>query len=184
MACVYVLLLQLERHRMKTLFYHSLWHRSLGSRRDSRPPAIIVGHPDAGFDITDVRDACDAYIDALALPQPLPNGTILNICSGVTRSAQSMAHDLLEVAGISASLEVDATIVCPSDLPSVQGNPAAARQALGWALRILWHELWSSFSVTGVTETGRKVLLSRLSGAGQRLNALSFFPQNRQPECV
>ncbi|WP_237468705.1 Rossmann-fold NAD(P)-binding domain-containing protein [Gluconobacter sphaericus] len=145
-----------------------------------------MGHPDAGFDITDVRDACDAYIDALALPlpQPLPNGTILNICSGVNRSAQSMAHVLLEVAGISASLEVDATIVCPSDLPSVQGNPAAARQALGWALRILWHELWSSFSVTGVTETGRKVLLSRLSGAGQRLNALSFFPQNRQPECV
>ncbi|MFT9265814.1 MAG: GDP-mannose 4,6-dehydratase [Gluconobacter potus] len=103
-------------------------------------PAITVGHPDAGFDITDVRDACDAYIDALALPQPLPNGTALNICSGVTRSVRSMARDLLEVAGISASLEVDATIPCPSGLPSMQGNPAAARQALGWAPRIPWHE--------------------------------------------
>nr|WP_252345421.1 NAD-dependent epimerase/dehydratase family protein [Gluconobacter sp. P1C6_b] len=103
-------------------------------------PAITVGYPDAGFDITDVRDACDAYIDALALPQPLPNGTALNICSGITRSVRSMARDLLEVAGISASLEVDATIPCPSGLPSMQGNPVAARHALGWAPRIPWHE--------------------------------------------
>lgn len=103
-------------------------------------PTITIGQPDAAFDVTDVRDACDAYINALALPQPLPNGTALNVCSGVTRTVRSMAHDLLDVAGISAGIAVDPTIPCPSGLPSMQGNPAAARQALGWEARIPWHE--------------------------------------------
>ena len=103
-------------------------------------PTIRVGHPDAGFDVTDVRDACDAYINALALPQPLPNGTALNICSGVTRTVSSMAIDLLDVAGVSATIEVDANIPCPSGLPSMRGNSAAARQALDWRPQIPWHE--------------------------------------------
>lgn len=103
-------------------------------------PVITVGQPDTGFDITDVRDACDACISALVPPRPLPNGTVLNICSGVTRTVRSIAEDLLDVAGVSATLRVDPALASPSGLASMQGNPAAAHEALGWSTRIAWSE--------------------------------------------
>ncbi|GBR68791.1 NAD-dependent epimerase/dehydratase family protein [Gluconobacter kanchanaburiensis] len=105
-----------------------------------QPPVLTVGDPDTGFDVTDVRDACDAYVSALALPQPLPDGTALNICSGVTRTVGSIARDLLDVAGVAASIVVDPAIMSPTGLPSMRGNPDAARAALNWSPRIAWTE--------------------------------------------
>ena len=103
-------------------------------------PVVTVRQLDAGVDVIDVRDACDAYIAALVPPRPLPNGTVLNICSGVTRTVRSMAEDLLNVAGVSATLREDPTLASPSGLASMQGNPAAAREALDWSARIPWSE--------------------------------------------
>ena len=99
---------------------------------------IVLGHPDVGYDILNVRDACDAYIDALALPEPPRDGTVLNICSGQTRTASSILSDLMELADIKAEIRIDPTHPVPSGLENMQGNPQEAEQLLGWTPQISW----------------------------------------------
>ncbi|EHH67096.1 NAD-dependent epimerase/dehydratase family protein [Gluconobacter morbifer] len=105
-----------------------------------QPPVVTVRDPSDGFDIMDVRDACDAYIDALEPVETLPDGAVLNVCTGRTRTVRSILHDLMAEAGVSASIESDPSVPCPSGLASMQGNPDATMRALGWRPKVDWKE--------------------------------------------
>lgn len=100
---------------------------------------ITLGHPDAGYDIMNVRDACDAFIDALTLSQVPPDGTVLNICSGQTRTASAILNDLMALADVKAEIRLDPTHLAPSGLENMQGDPREAEQLLGWAPQISWN---------------------------------------------
>ncbi|GFE97346.1 MULTISPECIES: NAD-dependent epimerase/dehydratase family protein [unclassified Gluconobacter] len=99
---------------------------------------ITINHPDVGYDITNVRDACDAYIDALTLPEAPADGTILNICSGETRTVRAMLNDLMEMAGVKADICLDSTRQTPSGLQNMRGDPSEAQRILGWTAQISW----------------------------------------------
>lgn len=101
-------------------------------------PVLRIGNPDAGVDIVDIRDACEAYITAIDPAVALANGVILNICSGTTRSVRSIASDFLNLANVSARIEVDPALASPDEALIMRGNPAAARRVLRWEPRISW----------------------------------------------
>lgn len=100
--------------------------------------SITINHPDVGYDITNVRDACDAYIDALTLEDAPADGMILNICSGETRTVQSMLNDLLGMAGVHPEVRLDSTHPTPSGLQNMVGDPSEAQRILGWTAQISW----------------------------------------------
>ncbi|MFT9380868.1 GDP-mannose 4,6-dehydratase [Gluconobacter sp. P5B12] len=103
-----------------------------------QPPEIHVGNLDAQRDFLDVRDVCDAYLDVLMTAPSLERGTILNLCSGQTRSIRSILDDLIAISGIKADVIIDPTRLRPSDTPIARGDATLARSTLGWAPRIPW----------------------------------------------
>ncbi|EHH68896.1 GDP-mannose 4,6-dehydratase [Gluconobacter morbifer] len=105
-----------------------------------QPPEIRVGNLDAKRDFLDVRDVCDAYVDALIADRMVPPGSILNLCSGQSRSIRSILDDLLALSGISASITTDPERLRPSDIPVAAGNAAHAREMLGWVPKIPWEQ--------------------------------------------
>lgn len=102
-------------------------------------PEIKVGNLDAERDFLDVRDVCDAYLDVLERSDDLESGTILNICSGHTRSIRSILDDLLTLSGVRADILTDPERLRPSDIPVARGNAARIETLLGWAPGISWH---------------------------------------------
>ena len=105
-----------------------------------QPPVLHVGALDPRRDFLDVRDVCAAYAACLTRSDALAPGTILNIASGVPRRIGDVLNALLELAGVSASIETGATLLRAAEIPVAAGDARAARDALGWAPAIAWEQ--------------------------------------------
>jgi GDP-4-dehydro-6-deoxy-D-mannose reductase len=96
--------------------------------RESR---LRVGNLDSVRDVLDVRDVVDAY--ARLLDRAVP-ARVYNVASGRGISMREILDLLLELAGVSAKIEVDPARFRPKDHRI--GDASRLREATGWAPRI------------------------------------------------
>ncbi|MGE3620121.1 MAG: NAD-dependent epimerase/dehydratase family protein, partial [Acidimicrobiia bacterium] len=82
---------------------------------------IPVGDLTARRDFTDVRDVVRCYRLLAERGEP---GDVYNVCSGVDRSVEELARELVALSGTHVELEVDPALVRPVDLPVLRGDPA------------------------------------------------------------
>lgn len=103
--------------------------RQIEAIRDGRvPPVLSVGNLDPVRDFSHVSDVVAAY--GLLLERGA-SGEAYNVCSGEGRTIRSLLEELIQVAGVTARIEVDPARVRPVDIPSLVGD-AAKLHALGW----------------------------------------------------
>jgi len=93
-----------------------------------RAPHITVGNLDSVRDFLDVRDVVNAY--ALLLDRKVPPA-VYNVASGRGVAVREVLETLLELAGVSAEIEVDAGRFRPTDRRV--GDASRLRAATGWA---------------------------------------------------
>ena len=93
------------------------------------PPVVKVGNLDALRDFLPVADVVDAYCKMLMLDAPY---TVLNVSSGVGVSVRDLLDGLIDIARVPVTVELDPTRLRASDVPCSVGNPAKAKQLLGW----------------------------------------------------
>ena len=105
-----------------------------------QPPVMRVGALDPRRDFLDVRDVCDAYVACLERADAIEPGTILNIASGTPRRIGDVLRDLLDLAGVTATLETGTTLLRPSEIPIAAGDAGVARARLGWNPAIEWEQ--------------------------------------------
>jgi GDP-4-dehydro-6-deoxy-D-mannose reductase len=91
--------------------------------------SLPVGNLSARRDLTDVRDVVRAY---RLLVDRAPAGEVYNVCSGRAVSVESVAHRMLELAGIELELVTDPELARPVDVPVMRGDPAKLEAATGW----------------------------------------------------
>jgi GDP-4-dehydro-6-deoxy-D-mannose reductase len=101
-------------------------------------PLMQVGALEPLRDFLDVRDVCAAYLACLARAETLAPGSIFNIASGTPRRIGDILADMLELAGVTASVQSSASLLRPSDIATASGNADAARAALDWSAAIAW----------------------------------------------
>jgi GDP-4-dehydro-6-deoxy-D-mannose reductase len=101
-------------------------------------PVIKVGALDRWRDLLDVRDVCTAY--AAALNADTAPGVIYNIASGTPRRIGDILDAFIARSTVKPSIEVEARRLRPTDIERVIGNAARARQDLGWAPVVPWHD--------------------------------------------
>jgi GDP-4-dehydro-6-deoxy-D-mannose reductase len=123
-----------------------------------QPPSLRTGALETQRDFLDVRDVCDAYVAAIARASALPSGSIFNIASGVPRRIGGIVDALLDIAGVSATIETDSVLLRPTDIASATGDSSSARAALGWAPRIAWEttlrDVLDDWRVRVLTDSG------------------------------
>jgi GDP-4-dehydro-6-deoxy-D-mannose reductase len=103
-------------------------------------PLIRTGALNRARDFLDVRDICAAYAAAIAHAAQLEPGSVFNLASGTPRLMADVLRDLLEAAGVSATIETDAAALRPLDLERTTCTSAAAQAALHWQPRVTWGE--------------------------------------------
>jgi GDP-4-dehydro-6-deoxy-D-mannose reductase len=96
-------------------------------------PRIRAGNLDVTRDFTDVRDVADAYLALLVSGQ---SGDIYNVCSGIERSIGSLLGRLVEIAGVSASIEQEQARMRPGEQLRMRGDPSKLVRTTGWQPRI------------------------------------------------
>ena len=101
-----------------------------------QPPVLKVGDLSPLRDFLDVRDVCAAY--AMSLRPANAAVGIYNIASGTARRIGDVLQDLLDAAGVSASVETQGALLRPSDIPLATGDAGAIARDLGWEPRIAW----------------------------------------------
>jgi GDP-4-dehydro-6-deoxy-D-mannose reductase len=113
--------------------------RQIAAIAGGRQPATMrVGALDPQRDFLDVRDVCDAYVACIRRADDLPAASIFNIASGTPRRIGDILAQLLAIAGVTAEVQTNASLLRPSEIPVAAGDSALARAALGWAPQIPW----------------------------------------------
>ena len=97
--------------------------------RGDLPPVVKVGNLDALRDFLPVADVVDAYSKMLLLDAPF---TVLNVSSGVGVSVRDLLDGLINISRVPVTVELDPARLRASDVPCSVGNPAKAKQLLGW----------------------------------------------------
>jgi GDP-4-dehydro-6-deoxy-D-mannose reductase len=105
-----------------------------------QPPVLRVGALNSCRDFLDVRDVCDAYVLCLSQADTLSPGLILNVASGTPRRIGDVLDGLIRAAGITVQVETDLARLRRAEIATATGDPARARQLLGWAPRISWEQ--------------------------------------------
>jgi GDP-4-dehydro-6-deoxy-D-mannose reductase len=95
-----------------------------------RPPVLRVGNLEARRDLTDVRDTVRAY--RLLIDAGTP-GEAYNMCSGMAHSVGDVLAVLVDLAHVRVRIDVDPSLLRPSDTPVVLGSYARLQAATGWA---------------------------------------------------
>jgi GDP-4-dehydro-6-deoxy-D-mannose reductase len=90
---------------------------------------VRVGNLDAQRDLTDVRDIVRAYVALMDRGTP---STIYNVSSGVARSMKSVLDALVARARVDVRVEIDPSLLRPSDTPVLLGDSTRLRAATGW----------------------------------------------------
>jgi GDP-4-dehydro-6-deoxy-D-mannose reductase len=101
-----------------------------------QPPVLSVGNLEAERDFLDVRDVVRAYFQA-ALPDAVAStGTVFNVATGNPVRIGRMLSMLLKQAKVQVEVQTDVAKFRSNDIPRASGDPAAARDSLGWEAEI------------------------------------------------
>ena len=106
----------------------------------SREQLINVGNLEPRRDFLDVRDVCAAYVACVARRDVIEPGAIFNIASGEARRIGDVLNALMELAGVTAEVRVDATRTRTTDVPLAWCDPAHAVRVLGWRAGTPWNQ--------------------------------------------
>ncbi len=103
--------------------------RQVEAIRTRRSPRTLqVGDLTVTRDFCHVDDVVRAYRLLALHAGP---GETYNVCSGEGRTIRSLLDELLEMAGVTAAVEVDHLRLRPAEIPSLVGDSAKLRK-LGW----------------------------------------------------
>lgn len=103
--------------------------RQVDAIRRGRSPALLrVGDLSVTRDFSHVLDVVDAY---RLLATRGTAGEAYNVCSGEGRTIRSLLDEMLQIAGVTAKIEVERERLRPNELPSLIGDPGKLRK-LGW----------------------------------------------------
>jgi len=97
-----------------------------------RAAEIQVGNLDVTRDFTDVRDIADAYLELLLKGK---TGDAYNIGSGHERKLSELLTSLINIAGVSASITIDATRFRLAEQRRLVCDASKLKQQTGWQLR-------------------------------------------------
>jgi GDP-4-dehydro-6-deoxy-D-mannose reductase len=97
--------------------------------RGEQKPVLRVGNLTARRDFLDVRDVATAY---RALAERGAPCKVYNVCSGESISMREIVDALLDIAGVTVSIEEDPARMRPSDTPLLVGDATALRRDTGW----------------------------------------------------
>ena len=101
-------------------------------------PVIRHGNLDSIRTITDVRDAVRAYYMLLTInPQP---GQVYNIGGGTAFSVREILNQLIGIAGVNCTLEVDPARMRPVDADLQVPNCSKFKAHTGWEPRITYQQ--------------------------------------------
>ncbi len=103
--------------------------RRLLTARRIGAPVVKTGNLAPVRDYLDVRDVVSAYCALLGRGAP---GQTYNVASGQGHSLADIFHRLADLIGVRAIPEVDHSLLRPSDLTYLVGNPRRLRQDTGW----------------------------------------------------
>lgn len=98
-------------------------------KRRIHPPVLTTGDLEVTRDFTDVRDSVRALGRLLESGH---NGEIYNLCTGLERTLSSLVCTLLELAGVSATIETDPARLRPVEQRRMAGSYAKIHEHLGW----------------------------------------------------
>lgn len=101
-------------------------------------PLMQVGALDRWRDMLDVRDVARGYALALARAEALEPGAVVMLASGVPRRIGDVLDALLARFGVAPRVDVEATLLRPTDVERTEGNAARAAALLGWRPEIPW----------------------------------------------
>lgn len=105
-----------------------------------KKPIIHVGNLNAFRDFLDVRDVCNAYTHCLIHRENIVSGQIFNICSGKSRSIESILLDIISLSERDISVQIDPNRMRVVDIPCAAGTADRARSHLGWKPCIDWRD--------------------------------------------
>ena len=94
-----------------------------------RPPVVVTGDLDVTRDFTDVRDTVRA---CRLLLERGRNGDVYNLCSGRETSLRTILDNLLELAGVEATVQLDPDRLRPAEQRRTVGDPSKIRDRIGW----------------------------------------------------
>lgn len=95
-------------------------------------PVMQVGDLRARREFLDVRDIVNAYIAALTRPEPLPDGTVLNLATGNPIPVGDMLNQLIAMSQQEIAVKVDPERVRGEETPFAGGDARRAADLLGW----------------------------------------------------
>jgi GDP-4-dehydro-6-deoxy-D-mannose reductase len=93
------------------------------------PPVLTTGDLEVTRDFTDVRDSVRAFYRLLESGH---NGEIYNVCTGTERTLSSLVRRLLELAGVSATMQTDPARLRPVEQRRMAGSYAKIQGHVGW----------------------------------------------------
>ena len=101
-----------------------------------QPAVIRVGNLDSERDFLDVRDVTAAYADlALAKKSTISNGAF-NVCSGRGRRIGAILDELLSFSTQNVRVEIDQTLLRPSEVPKAIGSNEKIRRHFEWMPKV------------------------------------------------
>jgi GDP-4-dehydro-6-deoxy-D-mannose reductase len=95
-------------------------------------PVLRVGNLDVTRDLSDVRDIVEGYV---ALLERGSRGAAYNLCRGEGTNLRDLVAELVAMARVQVSVEVDPARLRPADMPWLVGDPSAIARDAGWAVR-------------------------------------------------
>lgn len=111
-------------------FFLSSFAKQIALIEAGRLPAQLrVGNLDAQRDLTDVRDVVEAYVRLL---ESGVTGRAYNISSDTAHRIGDLLDDLIGLARVPVTREIDPERLRPNDAPRLVGNSLRIRTELGW----------------------------------------------------
>lgn len=106
-------------------------------KRNRQPAVIEAGNMDVTRDFSDVRDVVRAYV---ALLQKGVSGEAYNVCSGIERHVGEVLQQMLALAGVTASVNVDKHKIRPNEQTRHFGSNHKLRERTQWQPRIAFEQ--------------------------------------------
>ncbi|MBP0441197.1 GDP-mannose 4,6-dehydratase [Tianweitania sediminis] len=108
--------------------------------RGWQEPVMVVGNLDARRDFLDVRDVADAYLLAAMCSDENCVGDF-NLATGAPVAISELLDALVALSPVSIDVRQDPTLMRPSEIPVISGNPDKAKRQLAWQPRVSLNEM-------------------------------------------